>query len=811
MKKKLVAVVLVAMQLQSFSAFADDGGHGGGGWPGPGPVPTQTHTTHPGPGPTHTSNPDPTPTVTQTSAPTPTPTPTDTTPSTPQPNPGAAESQGNSDGQAPGSREGQERGMTEGRAAGVERGYREGKDRCEREEAQKAYDHGFFIGMNDGRYQGSNDGQNSGRQDGDNDGRTAGTNDGQSRADHDAQTAAAPAGAQTGTAAADRSDAAARGAAEGTAAGDSAAQDDAQRVDFERGRSDYRKQRVAIPVDVQDAFPQKTPLLIQAAAKAQSGSSLIKNFFSAVAAKLSFSADSRSDRGDDELGNANPDFRYFNPTRIYPTPEETTAYQRGYRSGYINGFNGAYGQAFNQGMNQTRPDGERRGCDDARRENYDASARQGYTEGRQKGYSDTFHLAHDAAYKTAYDYAFRANSDSAYRASYQDDYNRYFSQARDAAYQREYGEIYQAAFDPAKEAKYNDVYPQYAARQYKAGQAAEAQDFVDRPIRLMDAQITETIVNGLFEPGEPLRVKLTIRNFSDQAIAAQNVKLTVQAIDTDGTVVSIPVEVLARNLKPNSVTTVSEALEIGLTESAIGKSKRFSVSVFFKERNCGDQTVSAQAQYMMDAQLAEEPVLSEGIQTMISVRVTNKSQVASDAGSVVTLNSDPNVLTVVQSQQTVPALQPGESTIVSFPVIGVASENQVDLQIGIAVNLPNGRKVGALSTVDEVPVRNDYKITLNSGLSALRQAGITRVQYTISNQSSRLSYKGLQLKISVKGDDGSTFQVLGPNPQLLVPVEQGKSTSFVIPILSSQANSGGTILLTVQEDGRTVVISQEKF
>ena len=43
------------------------------------------------------------------------------------------------------------------------------------------------------------------------------------------------------------------------------------------------------------------------------------------------------------------------------------------------------------------------------------------------------------------------------------------------------------------------------------------------------------------------------------------------------------------------------------------------------------------------------------------------------------------------------------------------------------------------------------------------------------------------------------------------PIAQGESESFVVPVLSNASNSGGTLQLEVQEDGRTVVVHQVQF
>jgi hypothetical protein len=190
--------------------------------------------------------------------------------------------------------------------------------------------------------------------------------------------------------------------------------------------------------------------------------------------------------------------------------------------------------------------------------------------------------------------------------------------------------------------------------------------------------------------------------------------------------------------------------------------------------------------------------------------VTNQSQRASDAGAVVSLATTSTAVQIAQAQQTIGSLAPGQSTVVTFSAVDQASDGPLNLPLAVSVSLPSGRRVGLLDTTDQVAVQNDYTISVG-GVSTLRGPGIARVQYTITNVASRLLYKGLQLKVTVLGANASTFTVLGPNPQYLTPIAQGKSISFVVPVLSNGTNSGSTLQLEVDEDGRTVVVHQLAF
>jgi hypothetical protein len=127
-------------------------------------------------------------------------------------------------------------------------------------------------------------------------------------------------------------------------------------------------------------------------------------------------------------------------------------------------------------------------------------------------------------------------------------------------------------------------------------------------------------------------------------------------------------------------------------------------------------------------------------------------------------------------------------------------------------SVASGRRIGLLDETHEVPVMNDYKISLvNPDLPALAKAGVTRLNYIVRNVNTRLSPKGLQLIVRVLGDRAQDFSVVGPNPQYLIPLLTGQTTAFVVPMLAKLDGSHGTVELEVQEDGRAVVIHRVNF
>src|SRR5690606_34227358 len=134
----------------------------------------------------------------------------------------------------------------------------------------------------------------------------------------------------------------------------------------------------------------------------------------------------------------------------------------------------------------------------------------------------------------------------------------------------------------------------------------EAEDFRLRPLRVLEAEITETIDNGLFEPGEKLHARVRLRNFAAAGLAGRDVQLSIVALDEGSSVISIGHEVLVRDLRSRSITDVHRALELRLNPSAAGKVSRFVIRARYQGREGGEQTVEIEANYMLDVSLERE-------------------------------------------------------------------------------------------------------------------------------------------------------------------------------------------------------------
>jgi len=740
----------------------------------------------PGPRPSPTTSPGPRPTAT------PTPRPTATATPTPRPielDLSGARRSGHHDGQADGSREGNVRGPAEGDREGRERGFREGFDRCERDEKRKAYDIGYREGFVRGEYEGNSNGQREGEFNGRAEGEREGRSDGLARANRDAKNEAEPLGRARGTSEANQSDASERGRADGIASGDRDALGKAVAEDYTRGRKDVRDERFAEPIDSEDEFSQRS--------SAPGFAQKIKQGFQALLSSATASS-------------AHPDRRFYNPRPRYNTPEERRAYEGGYSDGYNSGFHTNYRYAFDSAYDRARRLGAEDGCRSARSRSYDYDLRRGHADGHAAGYSRAYNDAYGRAHRYAYDQAFSNASQVAYRDSYQGYYNQHFEEARRAAYEERVGELYQAAYNAAYRKKFDEVYPGYAAEQYRRGQIDEDKDFELRPVRLLQAEATETIPNGLYEPGELLRIRVQLRNFADAAEAGKDVKIQLQALDSGSAVIGVAETVLSRGLKAKSLTRVSELLEFRLEEAAVGRAVSFRVTAFFQGRNIGEKVIKIVPHFVLGIALEGTPELHEGIEGTLAIRVKNQSQVPSDAGTRIQLSSDPATLEILDGAMTLGILNPGESRVIEFQVIA-RKGGSPRIPLVIEAVGAGSRRIGLLDQAPQIPVLNDYTIRLAQSLASLRKAGISRVEYVIRNVHSRSSLRGLQLHVKVTPKSGDPFAVAGPNPQYLNPLRNGQESSFLVPIVIRTENEGGVLELEVKENGRTVVIHRSEF
>ncbi|OFY98217.1 MAG: hypothetical protein A2Z97_10505 [Bdellovibrionales bacterium GWB1_52_6] len=784
------------------------------------------------PVPTKTTPPRPLPTSEPTSTPTPIPTPTASpTPTGPsQDQISAARALGVQDGAEPGSHEALERAPKEARAEGLRDGRSRGFESCERDEINRSRDVGFRDGYAQGQTDGSNAGVLKGREDGQARGQYDGNQDGFKRADAESARVSSGPGRQQGIEEANASDASSRGNTDGSSRGDREAQAAAQAREYPRGHQDYNNERQNEPVRVEDSFNQKAPVSKPLNLTSSLGSFLQDSqVIKSMASRLGISTQDerrggggkpgnggdkpgdRDQRPGDQPSNAKPDHRYSNPLRTFPSPQEQEAYREGYTQGYDKSFATAYNKIYNKDYREHFQRAERDGCEDARRRDYRDFYHRAYVEGRDKGYSDTYQVAYNSTFRATYNDVFRIFSEESYSINYPILYKQHFEEFRSAAYREQYEGLYDSAFSASRDQTYNKLYPGYAQAAYKKGRADEEADFVQRPVRLLDVVPTETIENGLFEPGEALRIRLSMRNFADATLAGKDIKMVLQALDAGSAVLSTATETLTQNIRAKSVTTVSEALDFRMNENAVNQAKQFRVTLYYQGRNVGEQVFTLTTKFITTLQIVGSPQLREGLESSLAVKVRNQSNKPTEPSLKVVLTSDPAILQVTKGSADIGVLNPGEERIVEFSVIARAHGASIRVPYVLQSLLGSGRRIGLTDGEKSVPLVNDYRISVSGNTRALRANGVTRMQYTITNISSRLLLKGLQLKARILGNDAQNFVIIGPNPQYLTPLIKGQSLSFDVPILVKAANSGGSLELEVQEDGRTVVISQTDF
>ncbi|MCM2279908.1 MAG: hypothetical protein NDJ89_17675 [Oligoflexia bacterium] len=774
----------------------------------PGPRPQPTATASPSPTPTAAPapirpGPRPTPTATATPAPIPTTEPTVIPTADPGTEPvtvdtSTATQEGEADGREDGAQEGRERGAQDGLLEGEREGRRDGFERCAQEERQRNYDTGYAEGYRSGQYDGQREGSERGEADGGAQGQIDGHHDGLARADRDADRDASPVGRARGIEEADRSDATDRGTRDGAVAGDRQARERAIEIDYARAREELRNERFAEPIRFQDEFSQRSS---KAAPKA---TSLLKSLF-----QLSSRGDFTNITPERDGGSA--DFRYFNPSRNYSTPEENGAYLQAYRSGYLNGFRIEYASTFRFTYREGHEEGAKRGCQDARRRDYREHFNRGFEVGRLDGYRQAYDRAYEEARRSEYNRAFPRASELAYRDAYQPAYDRHFEESRAQGYRERVSELYGAAFERSRQATFEARYPGYAVQETERGRKDEARDFVERPVRLLAAEVLETIDNGLMEPGEALRLRLTLRNFANQAINGKDLRIKIEALDLGSAVITEGEAVLVRNLREQSSTAVTNALEFRMNESAVRRASRFRVTAQYQGRGIGELSLEVNTRFQVEVALAGELTVKDGLPTTLKIRLTNQSLRATDAALKLRLATDSGQLEVPHPEQLTGGMEPGESREIEFTVIGRTAQDSIRIPLAVSVN-GAGRRVGLLDATDEVPVVNDYRVTLTGAAGRLTEAGVARMTYRVRNLGSRLLYKGLQLRITVKNTANTeNFAVIGPATQYLMPLEKGEQATFLVPVLVKAANESCTLELELQEDGHTVAIHQVNF
>lgn len=758
--------------------------------------------------------------------PTPTPSPTPRPPPSPEAIQKAAD-EGEAQGKEDGAREAGETAPRDGEERGRRDGDLNGYERCRERRIEEEFDEGRRAGAPEGEREGRRQGDERGHVEGERAGADDGARKGRDAAEQDALRDATPPGRRAGTEEAEaNTETPARARRDGSAAGDKEAATRALEFDYQRGRDDVNREKFAEPILNRDAVSLRRSARVAPFdhQRGRSGAGVVvrrrPSIFRVAFASLDatnaalpvnlFSQD--EDKYTYARPKASPAAGKRRTPPPYPIPELSEAYRKAYDKGYASGWEAVYWDAFERAYREARRAAFRRGCERASSENYRADYERGYREAFDEARAREDKTAYDAAYRPAFDAAYNQIYKRTYSESFPTLRAKYFADAKADAYKERTDAIYAEVYEQARGRKYAEVYPAYSAEQYRRGRADEEADFRARPVRALGVEAVETITNGLFEPDEPLRLKLRLRNFAGAPILARDVKIAFRPAAGAAAIVQGREAQLSKDLRPQSETEIGDAFDFQLTEAGEGQRQLFTLEVFYQGQSAGRLDLGLVPRFIAGMEFAEEPTLLEGLAQPFKVRLTNRAQVAFDAGAKINAASGASEqLELTRTEAEVGALRPGESRVLEFPAIARTPLDKLDTPLAFRVTDSAGRRVGLFQTAREFPVANDYRVSVAAPLTSLRAAGTTRVEYIIRNVKSAAAYRALQLEARFVGAGAENFAVLGLNPQYLAPLARGGTWQFVVPVASKGANAGGMLEIELSEAGRAVVIHRIKF
>lgn len=747
----------------------------------------------------------------------PAPSPTPTPRPTPAPGPSAedlqrAANQGRSDGQADGYREGLHTGREEGPRRGRYEGERNGYDRCFDEEARNAFESGFRLGLTEGARRGIAEGVDNGSREGARRGDDEGRRDGFADARRAALQSQAAPGRALGLQQADgqATEIAARATQDGTAAGEQEAAERARSEAYPRGREEYRQAQFALRPRLTESFSlaRETGRPISRILPAQPLFDAWPLSPGPAPETVWLHHAGSQDNSAPSPEKSSPAFTNRRTPPSFPTPEEQRAYNQAYRLAYNESWRRAYQEEFRRSYRAEYNYAYTRGCDRARRQDFSYK----YADGQQRGLAE----GHRREYEPNYSAAFEETRRRLYRQAFDETLaaelprakQNAFEEARQAAFEERAREIYARAFGLAKEQKYAAAWPTFQAQEFQRGQRDEAEDFARRPLRLLQLQVSETIPDGLYEPGEELRLNLSIRNFSPDSVKPGDFTIIATG---GGDAVSGEAKInLGRDIRGLSANLIENALVFSLPESALSDAYTLSLRLFFKGQATDEDRVVLRADFSASLTLSGETRLAEGLPGELRVTVTNQSRLATPEDARVMLRAGASTIEWPVRERLIGALPPGESRTLAFPAIARGYEAEAMLPLDLRIE-SGARRLGRLTAVQKFAVRNDYQVAILSNLNDLREQGATRLRYEIVNNSSPATARSLQVRVSFLGDNAALFRLPGVNPQYLAPVGKGQRVRFAVPVQVEAANGGGLAQFEIFEEGRPVVTRQIRF
>ena len=692
--------------------------------------------------------------------------------------------------------------MPDGGNAGQADGTRAGFNDCQAQAQNAAGQQGYGDGAPVGQQQGAIAGQADGQRDGGSNGQSEGVADGRRRATADSRAAAQGPATQDGNSQVDEPGVQNQAQIDAYAKANADAQTTANTGDYQRGRTDRHNELVNAPVLNTDSFSQLDPVPVVSPIPPPS--------------TLEF----RINKGllSIEVSVPSPSYRYSNPRPNYRYDSEDSAYRSGYRSGYIDGFNRAYSDSFDATYRPAYANGQQYGCSDAQSRDYTSSYRDGYERGRSAAYSAAYDSAHEAAARDAYNAVYAGASQNAYQSTYASEYERQYAEIRAAAYQSRRNAVYKVAYDAAYRQRYDQVYPVYRDQAYQRGRQDENRNFAGNPMKFVDAALVDVNGDGVIAPGDPVRVKVNLRNYADHAIVATDLEVSITSLS--GATAASTKNIPTQGLRAQSMTEIRDLLEIRPTQQAVGTTLTVQVQVKYRGQVLDTKRLTASVKFPIRFAGIELPSgLREGFEAIGKLSLTNLSDREIAAGTKVSLLLPNSIITdvdLLDRELVMPAIPAGGTASASFRFIPRMNAGNLTLPLSIIVKSVEGTVIfGGPAASSAVPISTDYGIDVSSDLAALKKPGMVRVQYELSNLLGQDGpYRSASVRVTVLADDGVTVhpsvRVVGPNPQTLTTLDGSASLKFLVPLLVSSENRGGILVLEVLDDESKVVRSHRE-
>jgi flagellar biosynthesis/type III secretory pathway protein FliH len=420
-------------------------------------------------------------------------------------------------GRQAGCREGRDRVGNGGCYEGENDGYAAGALYGQQQLVAAAWAQGLGLGQTEGTSQGRQEGRETGLEQGRQEGTAQGESKARASADQTAKATVSPRAEADGNARAALANPQADGLREGRQAGLERAKLEANEKDFARAREDYRNRQFG-SVPKGRSQVRQSPLAVEQRSLWEYRTSMLFG----------------------RSGCPSPDWRYAN----YGSDNEE--YQRGYRSGYSEGVRDGFSDGYDRQYRHAYDHAYALGVAQAQVVNLQDTVDQAYQEGFAQSHQAAFEQAQKVAHQEAFTPAFESAYSTTYAALYPQFEAEHYRSIEEATFQSVYGPPYQAAFSEFERASFDDNYPKQAKLAYDEGWKAEAKDFAERPVRLLEAWRTPTDVEGV----QLLTVRL--RNFSGQTVAGHRVRVSLGSQTSR----------LYHPLPPNSEMTVTGLLRL---------------------------------------------------------------------------------------------------------------------------------------------------------------------------------------------------------------------------------------------------------